>query len=551
MNNFHGGRVSVNYFLFIIVSIVFALIISCSGGTNGTNLKFEISFPESVSDEPLTGRMFLAFAHDESREPRLQVGRYGVQFFGVDFENLQPGEKVTIDGSTLGYPFENLADLSEREYYLQAVLNIYTKFERSDGKTVWIHMDQWEGQNWRRSPGNLYSDVQKITINPAGSGTYEFEVSNVIPPIEPPTDTDWVKSIKIQSDILTEFWGHPIYIGARVLLPKGYNERPNVQYPTLYYQGHFSLGNPMRFNENGDDPVSRDWMSENFPRFLVVTIQHPSPYFDDSYAVNSVNNGPFGDAIHQELIPEIERQFRAIPESYARVLTGGSTGGWESFALQVFYPDFYGGTWSFSPDPLDFRNVEGINIYEDKNAFYKEHEWYKVPTANTRFSENGEVRLTTKQRITMELVNGTKGRSGQQLDIWSAVNGPLGDDGYFKPLFDKKTGVIDPDVAQYWKENYDMRYILERDWKTLGPKLVGKLHVFAGRMDNYYLNIGVYHMEEFLESTRDPYYAGSFNYGARGGHGWRPFNSAELIRIMAEHITKNAPPGTNTRAWKY
>ena len=512
-----------------------------------TDLRFEISFPASVHDEPLTGRMFLAFAREAEAEPRLQVGRYGVPFFGVDFEDLKPGEAVVIDASTLGYPFESLADLPPGDYYVQAVLNKYTKFERADGHTVWMHMDQWEGQNWRRSPGNLTSDVQRL--NPSHGGTIRLETTNEIPLIEPPEDTRWVKRFKIRSEILTKFWGHPIYLGATVLLPRGYDEHPEVSYPTVYHHGHFSLRPPLRFQEGND--LYNAWTNDDFPRFVAVTIQHPTPYFDDSYAVNSANNGPYGDAIHQELIPEIERRFRVIAAPYARVLTGGSTGGWEAFALQVFYPDFYGGTWAFAPDPLDFRNVEGINIYEDENAFYKQYEWHRAPITNTRDHQTGAVRLTSKQRNTMELVNGTKGRSGQQLDIWSAVFGPAGEDGYFKPLFDKRTGTIDPTVAPYWKENYDLRHILERDWATLGPKLVGKLHVICGRMDNFFLNFGVYHMEDFLESTTDPYYAGSFTYGPRGGHGWRPYGYDHLLRLMADHITDNAPPGADTERWKY
>jgi hypothetical protein len=281
-----------------------------------------------------------------------------------------------------------------------------------------------------------------------------------------------------------------------------------------------------------------------------VTFQHPTPYFDDSYAVNSVNVGPYGDAIMRELIPEIERQFRCIPESYARVLTGGSTGGWESLALQVWYPDFFGGTWSFAPDPVDFRNVEGINIYEDTNAFYKIHEWRKVPIANTR-NQIGEVILTSRQRNYFELVSGTRGRSGEQLDIWSAVFGPLGEDGYFQPLFDKVTGVIDPEVARYWLENYDIRYYLEQNWAEVGPKLVGKIHIICGDMDNYYLNVGCSHLEAFLETTTDPYYGGSFEFGARGGHGWRPMSTPQLLRVMADHITRNASRGSSTNRWKY
>ncbi len=537
-------------FRYVLLTAALVVLPACGGASSGdgTDLQFEISFPESVSAEPLTGRMFLAIARDPDPEPRLQVGRYGVPLFGVDFESLAPGQTVQIDAETLGWPIHSLADFPPGDYYVQAVLNKYTRFERADGHVVWMHNDQWEGQNWRRSPGNIVSEVQQLHIHPAAATVHTLEVTQVLPPIEPPEDTEWVQRFRMRSELLSSFWGQPIYIGATVLLPKGYHENPDAFYPTVYQQGHFSLRPPFSYGTNLDFTAA--WESEDFPRFIAVTIQHPTPYFDDSYAVNSANNGPYGDAIHQELIPALEEQFRMIPAGWARVLTGGSTGGWESFALQVFYPDFYGGTWSFAPDPLDFRNVEGIDIYEDENAFHKQHEWYRVPIANTRFAPTGEVRLTSEQRNTMELVHGTKGRSGQQLDIWSAVFGPVGDDGYFKPLFDKRTGEIDPEVAEYWRENYDLRHILESNWAELGPQLVGKLHVITGDMDNFYLNVGVYHMEEFLESTTDPYYDGSFTFGARGGHGWRPYSSAELLQIMADHIARNAPPGTDVSGWR-
>lgn len=539
----------MNGIKWVALFLLAGMLSACSGADSSktSSVKFEISYPDSLHEGPLTGRMFLAFGENNERDPRLQVGRYGVQFFGVDFENLMPGETVTVDGSTLGYPQENLKDVPAGKYYLQAVLNKYTEFKRSDGNTLWMHMDQWEGQNWRRSPGNLISEVVELDYDPNSKQTVKIKLSQEIPPIEVPEDTRWVKRFKIKSDILTEFWGHPIYLGATILLPKGYDENPEARYPTVYHQGHFSLRPPLGFREGSD--LYKAWLSDDFPRFIGVTLQHPTPYFDDSYAVNSANNGPYGDAIHQELIPEIEKRFRTIQAGYARLLTGGSTGGWESFALQVFYPDFYGGTWTFAPDPLDFRNVEGINIYEDENAFFRDMGAYEVPIINTREPATGAVRLTSQQRNLMELVNGTKGRSGEQLDIWSAVFGPVGEDGYFKPLFDKRTGEIDPEVAEYWKENYDLRHYLEQNWAELGPKLQGKLHVFCGHMDNFYLNVGVYHMEEFLESTTDPYYEGYFMYGARGGHGWRPYGYDELLRVMARHIQENAPNEVKGKIW--
>jgi hypothetical protein len=521
--------------------LVSSLLLLVGLSTADAQLQFRITFSPAASDKPLTGRMFLVLSRTDSIEPRLQVGRYGTQFFGVDFDNLKPSKEVVVDGTTLGYPINALKDIPPGEYYIQAVLNRYTEFKRADGKTVWMHMDQWEGQDWRRSPGNIYSPIRKITIGGPKEQSVDLAVDQVIPPVAVPADSKWVKHIKIKSQLLSKFWGQPIFLGATVLLPHGYDDNPGKHYPTIYIQGHFSLAAPFRFENDDKNEWDKGWTSGSFPAFIAVTLQHPTPYFDDSYAVNSANNGPFGDAIHQELIPEIEKQFRCIKEGYARLLTGGSTGGWESFALQVLYPDFYGGCWSYSPDPLDFRNVEGIDIYADKNAFFKEHEWYKAPTPNTRSWLTGEILLTSQQRNTMELVNGTLGRSGGQLDIWSAVFGPVGQDGYFQPLFDKRTGVIDSVVARYWKEHFDLRYYLENNWPAIGPKLVGKLHLIAGRMDDFYLNFGVYHMEDFLTKTTNPFYDGSFTYGERGGHSWRPYSSDELIRVMAAYLQKMHP----------
>ena len=316
-------------------------------------LRFEVAFPEAVSSEPLTGRMFVILARDGGREPRFQVGRYGVQLFGLDFEGLAPGRKVVFDDGVLGYPFSNLSALPPGDYVVQAVLNKYTRFDRSDGHTVWLHMDQGEGQRWTRSPGNAYSTPMKITIDPQAKGTkpVALTTSEVIPPIEMPKDTAWVKRFRIESRLLSEFWGRPIWIGATVLLPKGYDEHPDVRYPTVYQHGHFSTRNPFGFSERLDNELSGAWNSARFPRFIAVTIQHPTPYYDDSYAVNSANNGPYGDAIHQELIPEIERRFRCIPEAYARSSPGDRPGAGNRSPCRSFIPTSTAGPGRSPPTP--------------------------------------------------------------------------------------------------------------------------------------------------------------------------------------------------------
>jgi hypothetical protein len=511
-------------------------------------LRFEVSVPPDVRAEATTGRVYVIISRTAQTEPYLQVGRTGSPFFGRDIEALPAGQPGIIDASDLGTPVPSLADIPPGEYYIQGFVNIYSEFRRSDGHVLWMHDDQWEGQHWNRSPGNIYSDVQRIRIDPSEDRVIRLEAENVIPAVAIPEDTEFVRSFRFQSPMLTEFWGRPIYLGATVLLPKDY-DRETTEYPVIFEQGHFSLRAPMRFQAGSD--LHREWIQDNFPRMIVVTFQHPTPYFDDSYAVNSENVGPYGDAIMAELIPEIERRYRVIKQPWARALTGGSTGGWESLALQIFHPDFFGGTWSYCPDPVTFYDVEGINVYEDTNAFYKQHEWRRVPTPNTR-ETNGEIRLTSEQRNHFELVNGTKGRSGQQLDIWSAVYGPVGEDGYFKPLFDKRTGEIDPSVALYWKENYDLMHYLERNWTEIGHKLVDKIHVYTGTMDNFYLNNSTKMLEEWMKTTSDPHYEGFFLYGDGEGHCWSgPVTPWERMKEIGQHMMRKMPEGTTTPWWKY
>jgi hypothetical protein len=521
-------------------------------------LSFEISFPESVHPESITGRVYVMVAENKNREPRFQIGTSGVPFFGKDIQNLDPDIPVEIDESHFGYPLESLSELPPGEYYVQGFINIYTRFERSDGHVLWLHNDQWEGQRWYRSPGNLYSEVQKIKVPPSKDSPIRLRCDHKIPPIEIPSDTKWVKRIKFQSEMLSEFWGQPIYLGATILLPKGYEEHPDTHYPVNYIQGHFSLRAPNGFDPKKPESNNRwaayghefykFWISDECPRMILVTFQHPCPYYDDSYGVNSPNTGPYGDAIIKELIPAVEQKFRIIQKPYARVLSGGSTGGWISLALQIFHPEFFGGTWSLCPDPVDFRYFQCINIYRDENAYYKKQGWIRVPTASDR-SPDGIVRLTSRQRNHMELAMGTKARSGEQIDIFQAVFGPMGEDGYVKPLFDKKSGKIDPEVAEYWKEHYDLRYYLEKKWDRIGQSLEGKIHIYVGDMDTYYLNNAVVLMERFLESTQNPFYNGVVEYGDRRPHCWGP-DRTELLKLFKEHILRNAPEGEGG-SWIY
>jgi hypothetical protein len=557
----------------ILIAIAFVAVLpSQIQAQAGSSIpRFEIKLPASQK-EPITGRVFVIIAKAEDPEPRLQIGswRSHTEFLGRDVVQLQPGQSTAIDALTRGYPFKAVRELPAGDYYVQALLNVYTRFTRADGHVIWAHNDQWEGQRFNRSPGNLYSVARQVNLNPLSGYDVRLELTNTIPPLPFPADTKYVKHIKIQSQMLSEFWGQPIYLGATVLLPEGYDAHPDAHYPVLYEQGHFSLQPPLDFstdpprespaleqqlqrtgNITGYD-FYRQWISAEFPRMIVITFQHPTVYFDDSYAVNSVNNGPYGDALVKELIPYLEEHFRIIRQPYARVLSGGSTGGWESLALQVFHPDFFGGTWTFYPDPVDFSRYQLIDIYSDNNAFLAPGYDPPVPERPLERTPEGQAIVTVREMGQLEEVLGSHGRSGLQLEAWEAVYGPVGTDGYPKPLFDKLTGKIDPQVAAFMRDHgYDLRYYLEQNWTKIGPQLVGKLHLYCGDMDNFYLNLAVYRLEDFLKKTNNPAYSGSVEYGRpMKGHGWHPMNQAQLLRILAEHISKNASADAD-KSWKY
>ncbi|MBC7362914.1 MAG: hypothetical protein H5U07_00005, partial [Candidatus Aminicenantes bacterium] len=551
------------------------------GGAKQAQLKFAVSFPAELSSTPLDGRLLLLISTNNDREPRFQIsdGPATQQVFGIDVDGLVPGASAIVDHTAFGYPRHSLAEIEPGEYWVQALLNIYQTFHLADGRVLKLPPDRGEGQHWNRKPGNLYSQPFKVRLDPARSETIKISLDQVIPPIPDPPETKYIKHVRIQSKLLTDFWGTPVYLGAHVLLPHGFDEHPEARYPLIVFHGHFPY-DFSGFREEPPDPnlppdyserfhlhgynriVQQEaynfykyWTAPDTPRFLIIEIQHANPYYDDSYAVNSANLGPYGDAINYELIPYIEEKFRGLGEGWARFTYGGSTGGWEALATQIFYPDMYNGCWAACPDPIDFRAYTVVNIYEHKNAYYLESRWKRTPRPGRR-NWLGEVSCTLEESNQRELALGTRTRSGDQYDIWEAVFSPVGPDGYPRRIWDKLTGEIDPGTAAYWREHYDLRYILERDWKTLGPKLKGKIHIYVGDMDNYYLNNAVYLMEEFLKNTKDPYYDGEVDYGDRAEHCWNGdhtlpnylsrlrYHRLHIPKIM-ERIKKSAPAGAD------
>ncbi len=537
--------------------------------------RFEISFPASVHAAPITGRLLVVISPRAEPEPRLglratnPVGYRpdrGANFAGIDVDALAPAQVAVVDGGAASYPLEP-AELPAGDYFVQAVLARFTEVRRADGHTIWVPITDRRA-NFHQLPGNLFSKPAPIRLGGRSAPTVKLLLTEIIPPMPEPQDTPWVRHVRMKSEVLSRFWGVPMYLRAHVLLPRGFADNPDVRYPGVYLFGHGDP--PFGFNT---DPAShepslagardanldtgyelyQDWNSDGFPRVVAITFEMPSPYFVESYAVNSANNGPFGDALTREMIPLLEHTFRLIPQRYARVVEGNSTGGWEALAMQLHYPQLFGGAWVLNPDPIDFHRYQRVDIYSDENMFTVPLPPFTTTERPWRRDREGQPLFYVRDMARYEAALGTRGRSGAQLDIWQATHGPVGPDGYPVLLFDKQTGAIDRQVAEYMREHgYDLTEYARRNWETLGPMLAGRLKFITGEMDDFYLNLGVYSFEEMLKETAGSDHGVQFEYGRpKKGHNWHHATWANLVREMAEVIRRHAPAGADTGQWLY
>jgi hypothetical protein len=561
-----------------------ALLISSTALCHGQRI--EVAVPSTA---PLNGHLILVIARNGDSEPRMQFTEdyLSAQGFGVDVENQPPSQPIVVDAKTFGYPRRSLTDLEAGDYFVQAVFNAYEQFHLASGKTVWLPPDKGEGQHWNLKPGNPFSKPVKVHFDPASQTTIKLTLDQIIPPVEN-SDADpsviaakapasnWLKYKRFRSEKLSEFWGRDMYLGAWILLPDGFAEHPDAKYPLVVYQDHYHAGfAPVPFVTAPPDPKSptlrreqngyrffQDWTAGRLPRVLLIYVQNANPYYDDSYVVDSANVGPYGAAINEELIPAIEKQYHGIGQGWARATFGGSTGGWEALATQVFYPEMYNGTYVACPDPIDFHAYQDIDLYNDSNAFVRKGDFGEVPIAADR-KPDGTVTATTGGEFAYEYVLGTHGRSTDQWNIWQAVYSPAGADGYPAQIIDPQTGAIDKTVLAYWHDHYDLAAIMKRDWPTLGPKLEGKLHIAVGDGDTYFLNNAVHLLQAQLDASRNPHSDATFQYGPGMPHcytgGPAEYTMQQnngnwvqrILPLMVDHMLATAPEGADTKSWRY
>lgn len=538
----------------LIIACLFISMFSGSPLYAESAFSVNVTIPDSVDGE-LNGRLLFVFDKEMPEDGLVynNIDVTGCPVFGKTVFGVSAGDTITLsadDPDVYGWPMQ-LADIEPGEYAAQVFFVKYTEFTRADGSVVWGMDDHGGGGSITSNPFNLYSESAMLTL---GEGSVEFTLDQEIPlgyELQEGQvtqqgnydDQDLVKYVKIKSDLLSEFWGTDMYIGANVLLPNDYDE--TKQYPVLYYQGHWPGGNaPLNYQREGRpayEEFTAFWDSEDAPDIIVVTFRDANMFYDTSYSVNSANLGPWGDAITTELIPYLESTFPIIAEPWARALAGGSTGGWEALAMQVFYPDYFGGTWPLCADAVDFNYHQIVNIYEDENAYFTDAGWYQVERPSSRTVE-GNINWTIQDECLWEAaVGGTEHAvSLGQWAIWEAVYGPQAENGYPARLWDPLTGVIDKDVAAYWKEHFDLNSILQASWPDIGEKLVGKIHLRGGDMDNYYLNLSQYALGDWLETTADPFYDGYSVTFPRMGHTGNITNQ-ELLLEVAQHMIKYGP----------
>ncbi|KAL4099159.1 hypothetical protein PRIC1_006969 [Phytophthora ramorum] len=580
-------------------------VTSTGFSSESTAPRFRVSFPASVHAERITGRLMVCIAKRHTVEdpqgedqPRFLVddSEDTQQIFAVDVWDFAPGDVGTENREVnathaVGYPMLFMEEVPAGEYWVQAVLHPYVEYNRSDGRNLQLpRFTTFESEGGvLTAPGTLYSAAKLALYDPA---TFSVDlvldqVEPELPPLEEPHEL--LKHVTFRSPSLSEFWGTDVYLKAWVLLPYRFfdDDVQDVHYPLFVYHTHYNRFFEHSFVSAPPENTSTASVGEQYGYFffsnwtsdkasdpftnkrgIVVQLQHANPYYDDSYAVNSANIGPYGDAITYEFLPYIENKFRGIGEGWARTMYGGSTGGWESFAVQVYYPDEYNGCWSFCPDAFDFRRFQQVDLFTNKNAYFARGDWTQKDRGAKR-DYLGDIRETMAEENHHELAMGSRGRSGGQWDAWQAVYSPVNNtDGYPAAVWDKLTGEVHPDVVAYWETHYDVRAKLQREWQArgLGAKLVNKLHVYVGVTDSYYLNDAVFLLEDFLKTTSEPFYNGSIVYGVTDGRGyehcwtgsfdqsislgWHTVNQ-RMLPQMVDHIVQSAPEGADLSFTSY
>jgi len=498
-------------FVRIIVFVVAFIVSSTSFSQETFEIKTQISIDNSLKGQfHSEGRLLLFISEQASPEPRQQTWpRYQNYIYAINM--------VSWDGST--YTFKEEESLSRSmpmmldqfpagKYYVQAMY---------DQDTISSEID---------AEGNLYSFMKEVDLTE--DMTLNLILTESIA-AEKPESTQWIKYITMKSDTLSTWWGHTMEVHFAVLLPSGFYQAMDKKYAVRYNIGGYGSRYTRAGRLMSSSSFKDWWMSDESPDIINVFLDGEGPY-GDCYQMNSDNSGPYGEVLIQEIIPYVEENFRARSNPDYRFLDGCSTGGWVSLALQLFYPETFNGTFSYSPDPVTFDHMQLIDLYEDENAFYNASGYERPSMRNTW----GDPVFSIKKEIQFENVlakTGTFNTSRGQWGAWNALYSPKGENGYPVMIFDPFTGEIDKNVAKSW-EKYDLKKHLERNWSELGPKLEGKIWVWMGDMDEFYLNNALRSFDQFIQNSTNPKSDAVIKFSPMQGH-CDQFNHRQVLEMMA------------------
>ncbi|WP_372947536.1 alpha/beta hydrolase [Mariniphaga sp.] len=502
-------------FVFFIAFLV--LVQQSQAQTGSLSVKTWISEEVQNENKP-SGRIYLFVSTSQMNQPRRNTWpTKSNMIFAKNLENWEKNNVFTFDASA---EFTKSFDISLGEF-------------PHGNYTVQVLWDQDMQESRINAPGNLYSESVRIDFQK--DETFELPLKFKIEP-QQLAEHPLLKEVEYRSPVLSEWWNKEMRIKAAVLLPSSFYSEPDRKYPVRYniagYGGRYTRANQF---VQWDKSFLDWWQSDKAPQIINVFLDGEGP-FGDCYQLNSENSGPYGTALIQELIPLIETQFRGIGEPESRFVDGCSTGGWVSLAIQLFYPDFFGGCFSYSPDPVDFENFQLIDIYRDENAFINEHGYLRPIVRDI----SGEPVVSQRDFIQFENVlgwNDTYTTSGGQFSAFTALYSPKGEDGLPKPLFDPKTGEINHEVAEHWRK-YDLKHYVETNWETLGPKIQGKIWIWMGDMDEFYLNHALRAFDEMLQKKENPKSDAVIQFSPMTGH-CSGFNDRKVLLQIEEKLKAN------------
>lgn len=418
--------------------------------------RFRVTFDAAVSTEPYTGRVLVILSDHHSLEPRRRIANWfsSPQVLALDVLNVRPGGEVVLDRQSEAAPIL-LSQLSAGEYRVQAVARRNKDHPVPGAGT-----------------GDLYSQVEKITIRKDTTEEIRLQLEQSVAE-RAYGETERIREVAIESRLLTEFYGRPMKIRAGVVLPVGWDSDDDRVYPVVYIISGFGMDHRLAHFIVRND-------GENLDRGRVLRVTPDATCFrGHSVFADSANNGPWARALVDELIPHIEKTYRGAESGDHRYVTGLSSGGWSAMWLQIAYPDYFNGCWAHAPDPVDFRDFMGVDIYRPAANLYRDDAGDRRPLAR----RGGRVVLWTDEFVGNEDILGP----GGQFHSFEAVFSPRLPDGEPAPLFDRASGRVDQRVAEEWKK-YDIRLLLERNWMRLEPKLAGKLRIYVGDKDDFYLD---------------------------------------------------------------